>query len=98
MVIGGSKIQRIQYRMNFLGRKRRVINDAHQWLRRRVPSKKMIMGLKKLQTLLKLEVRCANPSFCSLHFRGESEEESNITAPIVKISPGEKTSQDVQWA
>lgn len=50
----------------------------------------MIICLKKLQTLLKLEVRCANPSLCSLHFRGESEEESNIIAPVIKITPGEK--------
>lgn len=56
----------------------------------RVPSKKMITCLKKLQTLLKLEVGCANPSLCSLHFRGESEEESHIIALIVKITPGEK--------
>lgn len=50
----------------------------------------MIICLKKLQTLLKLEVRWANPSLCSLHFRGESEEESNIIAPVIKITPGEK--------
>lgn len=62
----------------------------------RVPSKKMIICLKKLQILLKLEVRWANPSLCSLHFTGESEEESNIIALIVKITPGEKA-QDVQW-
>lgn len=56
----------------------------------RVPSKKMIMCLQKLQTLLKLKVRWANPSLCSLCFRGESEEESNVMAPVVKITAGEK--------
>lgn len=52
--------------------------------------KKPIICLQKLQTLLKLKVRWANPSLCFLHFRGESEEESNVMAPIVKITPGEK--------
>lgn len=50
----------------------------------------MIVCLKKLQALLKLEVMWAKPSLCSLHFRGESEEESNIIAPTVNITPGEK--------
>lgn len=51
----------------------------------------MIVCFKNLQALLKLEVGWTNPSLCPLHFRGGSEEESNIVAPVVKITPAEKT-------
>ncbi|CAM9628755.1 unnamed protein product, partial [Bubo scandiacus] len=44
----------------------------------------------KPQTLLELEVTGTNLSLCPLHFRRESEKESNIVTPVVKITPGEK--------
>lgn len=48
-----------------------------------------MLYFKKLQILLKLEVSWTNPSLRSLCFIGDPEEESNIVAPIVKITPGE---------
>ncbi|OPJ69727.1 hypothetical protein AV530_012707 [Patagioenas fasciata monilis] len=49
-------------------------------------------GLKvqKASNTVKIRDEMTNPSVCPFHFRGESEEESNIVAPIVKITPGGK--------
>lgn len=76
--------------MNFLCRKRRIINGARQWLGMGASHEKMIVPFKKLQALLKLEVRGTKPPLCPLHFRGESEEEPNSAAPLVKATSGRK--------
>lgn len=53
------------------------------------PTYKMIEPFKKLQTLLKSEVRGTNPS--SAPSTPESEEELNAAAPDVRITSGGKT-------
>lgn len=53
------------------------------------PTYKTIEPFKKLQTLLKSEVRGTNPS--SAPSTPESEEESNAAAPDVRIASGGKT-------
>lgn len=53
------------------------------------PTYKTIEPFKKLQTLLKSEVRGTNPS--SAPSTPESEEELNAAAPDVRIASGGKT-------
>lgn len=52
--------------------------------------KKNYCVLQEASNTVKIRDEMTNPSVFSFHFRGESEEESNIVAPIVKITPGEK--------
>jgi len=81
--------------MTFLCRKRRIINDAHQWLRVGGSQEQKDRVLREASNSAKIRGEVANPSLCPLHFRGESEEESNIVASVIKITPGEKNPQDV---
>lgn len=56
----------------------------------KVPGKKNDCVLQEASNSVKIRDEMTNPSVFPFHFRGDSEEELNIVAPIVKITPGEK--------